>query len=72
MVSQQGVPVVNAPAKNDSSQYQQGLQQPTLSTPAGPASNVNVPTSSSLCCVNVRAPVLLQTADNSIQAWQSR
>ena len=54
--------MVNAPAKNDSSQYQQGIQQPTLPTPAGPASNVNIPTSSSLCCVNVRAPVLLQTA----------
>ena len=32
----------------------------------GPASNVNVPTSSSLCCVNVRAPVLLQTARTTV------
>ena len=52
--SQQEVPVVNAPTKNDSSQHQQGLQQPTL------------PISPSLCYVNVRSPVLLQTARTTV------
>ena len=56
---------------NPASSFQ---QQPTTQTSANsspaanslPVTNVTVPTSSSMCCFNMRTPVLLQTARTSV------
>ena len=70
-------PATHAPARSDDSQSNQGWQQPVL--PPSNSTNVTIPTSSSLCCIDVKAPVLLQTAcmmvhnlgnpDNSKEVW---
>ena len=73
--SQQTTSVVNTPSRGNSSQSPWGLQQPTLQDSARSflANNTTFPLLSVLWCVDVRVPVLLQTARTTvIQNLQSR
>ena len=71
--SQQIASAVNTPSRGDSSNSPQGLQQPMLQDAARPfpANNTTVPTSFALCCVDARAPVLLQTARTTLYKFCS-
>jgi len=57
------IPGRDSSSRDNSQASHQGQQQPILPTTASslPTANVTVPTSASLCCINMKAPVLLQT-----------